>query len=368
MQTGLLQLGIFVMILAGLFNTGTLVFSDVLKQMQWPCYRIFSFSCFLICPFIAIALKLLRSEAPSLRMVRWLLLRPLFACGSFVCCIVAVQMGTPFGDVASLGSINIVAAAFLGRIFLKEPVRVVHSIALVLSTLGAILISKPALIFGGSTDSSVSWLGYVLALLSGLLDALSFVCSRKSADVPTGFIMLGTCAVSTIVLFVMGSIPSLEDHSLSVFVTSPWIASLIIGIGCALTVLCTAACVVGSVLCPAAVSTTVYTSMNLTSGYVAQLLLHNYTPAPLTVSGALLMLIAVFVMVAARKPAELIEDKANHAPRESSTVEEETDDNDSIASFIATEFAISAPHHVSVRQRRVIPDTPSLQVVTVIGI
>jgi len=176
--------------------------------------------------------------------------------------------------------------------------------------------------------------------------------------------MLGTHGVSIVVLFIMGSIPSVfEDYSLGVLAAYPWEAFLVIVVGCVLAMLCTAATVIGSALCPAAVSTTAYTSANMTSGYVAQLLLYNATPSPLTLSGALLMLAAVIIMVFSRKPAKSVDDMlADHVPSCDNLANGDNDDDESIASFIASEFAISSPHDNSddsLKKRRVVKKTPS---------
>lgn len=222
------------------------------------------------------------------------------------------------------------------------------------------MISQPSFLLGASNGTGGAWIGYVLALLSGLLDAFSFICSRKSADVPPLFIMLGTQVVSAAVLIGMGSIPSIfEDYSLAVLVTSPWKAVFVTVVGCALAILCTAACVIGSVLCPAAVSTTVYTSANMTSGYVAQLLLSNATPSPLTLSGSSLMLLAVIIMVFFRTPAESVGNTLDdRVPASDNLAKEDDDDDESIASFIASEFALSSPHDNSIRKRRTEQETP----------
>lgn len=319
--------------------------------MEWPCYRILALACSLTS--FGVAVYMYGSKFPSASTIGWLVLRPMFGCGSFICCILAVHADTPFGDVASLGSINIVAAALLGRMFLKEDILLIHSLALLFATLGAILISKPTFIFHRSTDTGGSWLGYVLALVSGFLDALSFICSRKSAAIPAGFIMLGTQVISAIALFTMGSVPWIfEDYSIAILTESPWKTSFIVGVACALAILCTAACVVGSVLCPAAVSTTVYTSANMTSGYLAQLFLYNVRPSPLTLTGASLMLASVVTMVCSRQPAKLTGDTLDCSEACSDSTPKEINDDESIASFMASEFAVSNPHDGSTRKRQ----------------
>merc|ERR1712232_732749 len=95
----------------------------------------------------------------------------------------SVRAGTPLGDVATFTSINMVIAAFLGRVFLGEALWFVHVIALFSSFGGAVLISKPVFIFGGAGGADNGWaasVGYLLALAAGFSQAAQFVCSRKS--------------------------------------------------------------------------------------------------------------------------------------------------------------------------------------------
>merc|ERR1712113_1058119 len=53
---------------------------------------------------------------------------------------------------------------------------------------------------------------------------------------------------------------------------------------------------VGAQWCPAAASSTIFTSTQMTLGYVADIVVHGTTPDALTIIGASLMLLAVMFM------------------------------------------------------------------------
>merc|ERR1712151_373423 len=70
----------------------------------------------------------------------------------------------------------------------------------------------------------------------------------------------------------------------------------------------------GAQMCPAAVSSTVYTSVCMVSGYVAQTALFGLAPVTLTLVGAALMLVAVAIMAVTRvtPPAATDVDEVAH--------------------------------------------------------
>ena len=81
----------------------------------------------------------------------------------------------------SIWGVDIIAAAFLGLIFLGETINYLHFIALFLSAVGAIFISQPEFLFGSKGHEN--HLGSLLALLSGFFQAASFICARKSQHI-----------------------------------------------------------------------------------------------------------------------------------------------------------------------------------------
>ena len=95
---------------------------------------------------------------------------------------------------------------------------------------------------------------------------------------------------------------------------------------------------VGSKKCPAALSSTVMTGVQMASGYLIDVLCFHKLPKVLTVCGACMMLLAVLLMASTRLPRS--HDVAPLPHSESNT---------SLASFVASEYA----ERVVVRHRSV---------------
>eukprot|EP00929_Paragymnodinium_shiwhaense_P027586 TRINITY_DN16168_c0_g1_i2.p1 TRINITY_DN16168_c0_g1~~TRINITY_DN16168_c0_g1_i2.p1 ORF type:complete len:145 (-),score=12.15 TRINITY_DN16168_c0_g1_i2:143-577(-) len=107
-----------------------------------------------------------------------------------------------------------------------------------------------------------------------------------------------------------------------------------------------------SMLCPAAVSATVYVAARLTLGYLADVVLLGLTVDPLSLCGATLMLAAVLAMACARKPAEHLPVHIPEAHEAGQTGQSGEEEASSLASFIASEFVSERGHQGRVHQRR----------------
>jgi len=84
----------------------------------------------------------------------------------------AVRLEVPLGDFAALNSVNVVFAAFLARIFLREPLHLSNYLAMASSIAGAVCISQPDMLCGHSdSGSGASWVAHILSLLSSFCDA-----------------------------------------------------------------------------------------------------------------------------------------------------------------------------------------------------
>merc|ERR1740138_10818 len=128
--------------------------------------------------------------------------------------IVAVQMGASPGNVSALTSVNMVFAAVMGHMFLNEKLRWPHLLSLICSLAGALLITKPAFIFGSSQASENAWIGNVLALLAGLGQAAVFICARKSADTSTSLVVAFTGVFAAPFFLLLTSTGIIDDASL----------------------------------------------------------------------------------------------------------------------------------------------------------
>lgn len=351
------------MVFSGLMNTNNMILSKVLKEQEWPYFRMFGSSCLLISMGIFSGLLLSGSRMPDVREGKWVLLRGFFGVTTYFTAVIAVYEGTPMGDVAALTSVNMVVAAFLGRLLLGEALRSIHLFALVCSLVGAALISQPSFLFPHSgREDGRGWVGYVLAPASGTFQACVFICSRKSAGTSAWIHLLSTMAQCGLAGLLLPLLPVVSDHSLEPLgekplVTAGWLA-LILG-AIFVTSLSTS---VASRWCPAAVSATTTTAMRMSCSYAAQALLFGEALEPLTLLGAALMLAGVVAMAGARAafPRSSQAEGSQQAPdvspgdvveglRELVNEEAETE---SLASFIASEFADCSPHEKAVRFRR----------------
>ena len=175
------------MIASGACVTCEMVTSKFIEQSEWPYWHLLAVSASLGTLPVAMLLYFRPTNWPSLADTKWVLARSAFEDLHWYLAVVAVIIGAPPGDVAALTSIDIIAAAFFGLIFLGEKLRKIHLVALVLAIGGAICIARPGFIFGFSQSSCrYCTVGYCLALLSGCFQAASFVCARKSAHICWG--------------------------------------------------------------------------------------------------------------------------------------------------------------------------------------
>lgn len=207
-----------------------------------------------------------------------------------------MHVGAAPGDVAALNSINIVVAAFIGRVVLKESLRGVYLAAMVFSVTGAVLVSQPEFIFGASLRSGAAWLGYVCAASSGFVHDCYFIIARCAADVSPWILTLSMVALCAILCALLPHTGIVQEAPLNVAFTSPLAAAGFTAIAFATTWCSASFLCAGSVLCPAAVSATVYTASSLAFGYIAQVVIFGLKPSVLTLVGAALMLVAVVLM------------------------------------------------------------------------
>merc|ERR1719162_408329 len=144
---------------------------------------------------------------PTLKQWKWLFLMSVFGFLSFLFSVLAIRLGASPGDVASLQSVNVVVAAVLGRLFLNERLGPIHLLSLLCSVGGAVLISKPEFIFGGSDEGgaqgALARLGLAFAPMSGFFLASAFVCTRKMGTINMWILPACTMAISIVGFFVM---------------------------------------------------------------------------------------------------------------------------------------------------------------------
>jgi len=344
-----------------LFGSGLLVMAKLLTD--WPFFRIFGFSYLVAGVCFAIIGVVYQAALPKAHMWKWLFSRGFFALLYMLSQSSAVRLGASTGDVAALSSINIVVAAVLGRVFLGEPLQRLHVVAMCCCILGAVCISRPQFLFGGSGGDS-AWGGYVLAVLAGFMSACVAISCRKAGNASMHVMNSSACILNGIGFMALPYTPLIDDSSLRPMLISPFEALGLIGTIFIVTVLSTAANTGGSAWCPAAVSSTINTAARMVFGYFAESIIFGKVPDLLTVCGAVAMLGGVVIMALARLPAR--QSKTVPASTETSGVadlqpkedvepagDDDDEDNESLVSFIATEFVDVAAHDMKpVRQRR----------------
>mmetsp|Transcript_29860 Transcript_29860/g.46593 ORF Transcript_29860/g.46593 Transcript_29860/m.46593 type:complete len:390 (-) Transcript_29860:84-1253(-) len=361
---------------AGLLLNVQLAMMSKLLELGWPDFSLLGAAMVLQGASVAVWLVTAPPPIPTLHECKWVLLAGVSFAGSFSLMVFAVRAGVPIGDFAALNSANVVFAAFLGRIFLKEALRSVHFMAVFSSMVGAVLISKPVVFFGHVEERDVNsaWIGYLLALGSGFCDACIYICSRKCAASSPGLVLLSFTAIGSMVMiacapFVLESFESAVE---------PFLASPMEGLGWlaatyAIGVLSLLMFTLAAQWCPAAVSATVDTATRMISGYAAQVFLFGASLDPFTFGGAGLMLCSVVAMALLQPSNPSPEECVRHDDFTSCTSESEAskrscrtdgieveegdnpineEDSESLASFVAAEFTGSLSHHMSVRFRR----------------
>lgn len=331
----------------GFCLTAALTIVRFLTQAGWPELTIqaggYIMSCFAVAAYLIVS----RTARPPEGEKRWTLSAGFFMAMSMVMLITSVKLGTPIGDMSSLVSINVVISALLGRLLLGDPLRWVHVVSALCSVLGALLISRPTILFGRQIEAAdtpnTAWLGYLLGPIAGLFDACCIISARKCPSTSEWHIALSYYSQAAIMLAILTQVPALEAHPVAKIQASPAEAAMWVGI---LTVWDLPGMLIYAMAAqalPAALTATIDTSSRIVLGFVADVLLFGGQLHVLTCTGAILMLLAVAVTAMVRaEPQEPSESNpSNDQQGSDKTVSE--DDVASVASFAASEFVDVEP-------------------------
>jgi len=347
-------LGLACLVASGSCITATVVASRLFDAWRWPTFRVNG----LIALGVVLGATCTLAASGGRRglwcprpAAKWVVARGTCGCLQFTFAVLAALAGAPVGDISALGSVNVVVAALCGRLFLGERLGGWHVAAIACSVAGAVLISDPAALGHGGG----SWLGFLLALLSGTLYGLIFICARKITAAGGASDLLMTVSAlgqRCVVLWVLAALPLAGRVNLASTDAEPGEVAAAVALGIVVTFLGTHLANIGSKLCPAAVSATVTTATNMFVGYAAQIGIFGERPHWITVSGAGLMLAAVVMVAAARLPR-----RSRGPQRNVGSLEEAQNppqplagqggactaaapaEEESLGSFIASEFA-----------------------------
>lgn len=362
--------GMLLMVGSGVVLNIELAILGKLAQSGWPDFPILGFALAAHAACLAAWLVVSQPLLPNLQDCTWLVLAGVCFSASVATMVFAVRMGLPMGDFAALNSANVVFAAFLGRAFLQERLHWLHFVAVGSTVAGAVLISKPAIIFGSDKEAGSMWLAYVLAIISGFFDAGTYICCRKCHNCSSdNFVILSFTALSSMTVFactplVMESVTNIWAP----FIASPWEGAGWLGLMCILSGASLTCYSLAAQWCPAAVSATVDTATRMSSGYAAQVLLFDASLGPFTIGGAALMFVSVVIMALVQTPPAAEETTAAQiAPFDdiAAPKAEDDDENESLASFVAAEFAGAYPHPEALRLRRTSANTVELPARTI---
>lgn len=369
--------GVMLLFAAGIVITFNVSASQIVRSWGWPFFRIMGTLSLIIACVIACVL-LLPCSGPSFSCkrgeIKWVILRGFCGASSFLFTVCAVSVGATVGDVGAMSSINMVAASLFGHFFLGEALGLAHIGAVLLSILGALLISNPVdLVYNFETRGVAAVLGYFLALLGGTMLGYVFICTRKTGTASVWLLTFSAMAQRGLLFWIMELAGFVDDGAVEALSEVPTTTALMLSVMFFTTFGGNFLASAGSKLCPAAISATVTTAMNMSVGYVAQVALFGQKPAVLTLVGAFMMFMAVVIMSFSRLPPKPINAHVNVAQLPAGSVPEEVSTEASTASeslveFIASEFAqeptpspinatpLPSPV-VSVRQRNIPPTT-----------
>jgi len=365
MSSGSETRGMAMMAVAAACTSSCTILCSLVSQLQIPYYRL-SGAAELLLAFGLMVTIFAKGEISKVQphQWKWILLRGAFGSATALLGWIAVAVGAPVGDASALGSVNVVVAALLGRVFLGEPLRFLHILALVSSVVGAFIVSRP----GAATEDVQQtlahpvWLGYSFALAAGICSGGLFIASRKSQDISPLLMSFSVSFQEGICLWTVATFGLVEDGPLEPLIASPYLGMAWMTVFVMIFLVTIGSMTVGAQECPALASSAIYTSMSMSLGYVAQTLIHRQHLQPMKVAGAALMLLAVVLIAAARwwnakavSARELEESLLDTAGQEAEAPEAIAGEAKSkqianLASFIAAEF--SGVEKQSVRQRR----------------
>lgn len=372
----------------GLAGTGELVLSKLLKDAEWPFFRLRAVASLLMTLGLGAALFIAGVETPTRVQMKYVLSSSMFGTLGFVLSIFGVQLGASPGDVSALSSTNVLFASFMGYAILGEPIHWVHGVALVCAIGGSFLICRPAFMFGGDPQAITAVYGQALAPISGLANAMAFICVRLSGKTSAWYPPLCTSALSFLVCMVLPVVfPRIESLSAELLTRNPLQTAGIVTVTCSITFSAMSLKYIGPRFCPAAISTTVFCASKLVFGYLAQVLLFDMAPDLIIITGAVFLLASVVIMTLSRKskpntPGPGVVDSlptemdVRGAPADAGDIVcadarqvAEDDETESVASFAAAEFIEFAPHESiqMPRQRRVVQMPAALSIGAVLA-
>jgi len=231
------------------------------------------------------------SSLPGRQHWGWLLLRGLLGGCRMVTGILAVLCGIDIGDVAALSSVNGLAGAILGFLFLGDSLTRVHIAAALGTMCGAVLITSPSFIWLKTEHEAPAMIlfGSAMATMSGVLQACQFCIARKLKSVDAEYQSISAIFFSGVVMFMLKLPLFPEGHRLEVMLSLPLTSFMYLVCVSATLILASLLGARGSSRLPVALSTMSHIGTRMIFGYTAEVTLFRTQVGFLEVLGGTLM-------------------------------------------------------------------------------
>ena len=218
------------------------------------------------------------------------------------------------------------------------------------------MISDPqATVSEGTASGASAYLGYVLALLSGVSLGFIFISPRKFKSASPMLLTTSSMTFRCVTCCTLACIQAANSGGLQTLADSPGFAVLLLLALLVAMFVSNLTCSVGSQLCPAAISATAITATNMITGYTADILLFHKVPNMLTIFGAVIMLLAVVTVAVARLPPRNSAPNAASSTPEQSTSTTAIASQESLVSFVASEYAERQDSPRQIIRQRTLP-------------
>jgi drug/metabolite transporter (DMT)-like permease len=211
----------------------------------------------------------------------------------------------------------------------------------------------------GHYDAGVPWIGYGMALSAGFTSGGTFIAARKAHDINPSIMTTFVMIMEAPLCFILPLCGIAKELPIDIVLLVPYKAAVGMVFFLVISVSASGAMTLGSQLCPAAASSTIFASTSMGLSYVLQTVLYQKAPQLLTIIGAGLMLCGVALMALARylyNPIPASCNKANDLalehPEPTISADQSCDDDEvSLASFVASEWSGLSPKAPRLRQR-----------------
>eukprot|EP00494_Astrolonche_serrata_P014297 UN14429 len=107
---------------------------------------------------------------------------------------------------------GVILAVPLAAILLKEPLKLIHIICLVISFKGGIIMVEPDIIFGNTDNTNFSLFEYFGMLFLVLQVSLDFNCYGLLKEIPSEICLLCDASFSGLTFIILYIALSLLDH------------------------------------------------------------------------------------------------------------------------------------------------------------